>query len=230
MAARKHPEDSVIVSIGDVRDMLAEEVNRQHEVTQPRLPVPMAVPAEVVGGVPSWEEVGASRQARWDQERISPVPSMPPWRVWRRRMLLAGAALGLVATTAGVLWVWLPSSRAVERLVDASRAALVEASGQVALREAAVVQRELGREVERLRKQVQDQESALLAARTPVAVLTPEVHPVETTRESVRKPRVAVRRAAVVRADNVVRPRRPPRKPRSLNKTDAKLDSLLNGL
>lgn len=234
MASRKHPEDSVIVSIGNVRDMLAEEVGRQQEVTQPRLPVPMAVPTEVVGGVPSWEEVGASRQARWDQERVAPVRSMPPWRIWRRRLILAVAALVLVAATAAGLWWWWPPPGVVEGMAGTSRAAFQEARDRVALQDAASRQAELAREAERLRAQVAELESALVAAaKVPVAAPPSEAETAEIIEKKVIKPRVATRRAKVVLVDrpaDPVRPKRPPRKPRTLNKTDEKLDSLLNGL
>lgn len=236
MAVRRHPEDSVIVSIGDVREMLAEEVSKQHEVTQPRLPVPLAVPAEVVGGVPSWEEVGASREARWqrEQERLAPVRAVPPWRIWRRRVILGLGAVVICAATAVAMWQWLPPPGTVEQVADRVRSARQETSHRVAAHEAREAVVAALAEADRLRAEVGSLQVALTAARA--APPEPIAQPAEIIQETSQRPpprgrlRARVSRVAGPADPSGVRRPRAPRKPRTLNKTDEKLDSLLKGL
>lgn len=262
MAGRRHPEDSVIVSIGDVHDMLAEDVGRQHEATQPRFPVPMAVPTELVGGVPSLEELGASRQARWQgsNQRLAPVRALPPWRVWRRRLLLAAGAVGVAAATAGVMWWLRPPSAFLE--VATTRVAVAEREARLD-ELAAESERQRGAlvdEVSQLRSQVQTLEADLASARLvmpvvavhaggePVAgapenlgaeveqaggvpaVVAPKIIRKPRPRAVARSPRAARTARAAVRPADALGGRKPRQPRKPLGKTDQQLDALLQGL
>ncbi|MCB9545959.1 MAG: hypothetical protein H6706_08850 [Myxococcales bacterium] len=246
MSKRRLPEDSVIVSIGDVHEMLAEEMGRQHEDTQPRFPVPLAVPTEVVGGVPSLDEIGASREARWERQhqQVALVRTVPLWTIWRRRLILLGAAAVVAAGTWGAAW-WLQAPLGAEAHMTAAaqghlavaeaeaRTRAAEAAQAEALARAALLEAEAARLAEAVKAAEARASQAAVIADT-VAVAAAQVQAGQAAAESkprVRKRRVARAAPVARRTTRVARKPRQPRKPRKpMNKTDQNLDSLLKGL
>ncbi len=122
MAARRHPEDSVVASIDQVRAMLREEAAPAGEadddgaeratVVTHRAALPYASASErsaeaalPVAGVPTAAEVAASRAARWadDAASVEVVRSgarrVSGWRV------LAAVAVVVGAASIGA-WAW----------------------------------------------------------------------------------------------------------------------------
>lgn len=148
---RRFPEDSTVVSLGEVREMIEAEVEPMYgktvvaRVAPPRA-VPMPVPEEVVGGVPSLAEVARQREARWRDES---AVGAPPARPWRQRRGGRAALVGLVALLMGaggvaLGWWMRPSPRltpgwaADAASVGALEAARAQAGAAEAARAAAV--------------------------------------------------------------------------------------------
>ncbi|MCB9539101.1 MAG: hypothetical protein H6704_23005 [Myxococcales bacterium] len=153
---RRFPEDSTVVSLGEVREMIEAEVEPMYgktvvaRVAPPRA-VPMPVPEEVVGGVPSLAEVARQREARWRDESGVAAPPVRPWRQRRAgRIVVVGVVAALTGAAGVALGWWMrPSPRlALGWAVAAARAAATSAATQ---RAAAAPRRRGGRRPRRAR-------------------------------------------------------------------------------
>jgi hypothetical protein len=206
--------------------MLREE-SKPAVSTPQALPVPLPVPEEVVGGVPSKAEIEASREARWRQERPEalPVPKRP-----LRIGVLAGATVA--ATVLAVAGWW-----AAGQLGDGGRpgAALVEARVTVmhAVEVGALNARAEAAErtLAGARAEVERLEAALaqaLAAPAPPAAPPEEVAQRDVSpKAAADRPRTAAR-ASRARTAPAPRTRTKTRKP--LNQTDRRLSSVIDDL
>ncbi len=218
---RRHSEDSVVVSIGEVRDMLQDEVRPvvPRDKTLQR-PVPMAVPVapkgQAIKNVPSMAEVRAEREARWREE---PVPMAQAARVtgfvWRRRA--KAAALVLLGLLAGVSLMWanrgpeIPPE--VQSKLDAQAAEVTRLGGVVAGLEA---------EKAALTEQARALAGEIAAAKAAI----------EELRASPAGPAAAKEERQKARAPKKRRASPPKRRVRSrrMTRADKKFDSLLDSL
>jgi len=100
MGSRSLPEDSVVASLGQIQDMIRDDVRpRRPNVVKKIRAVAHAVPEELIGGVPSAEEIYTRRNARWKEDRCSVtlVPVVRRERRWGRLALGLGTALAFGA-------------------------------------------------------------------------------------------------------------------------------------
>lgn len=222
---RRYPEDSVVVSIGQVRDMLRSDATppaKQGPERAVPMAIPIAPPGQVVDSVPSAAEVAAEREARWNDEALPSVAGPVRRPLWQRHGWEIGLAVsGLVA---GVLLAMLfagpevppeieaqlaeqtKSIAALQADLDSARAETMTARGELTA---------LAAHEDDLTKQV----AALEAEKAEREKKTAEAENRRTRRGVNRAPTGASRPGARSR-------RRAPR----LTKVDRKLDSLLDGL
>lgn len=243
---RKYTENSVVASIGQIQAMLADErrpVRRSNPPARPNSIAPEDAPpppdeqaapvAMPVGGpgvvVPSWEEVQSNRAARWSNESQDAmvVPAMSRWRIWRRRLAMAGAALLLVGATVAVMWYLRPVPPEVRPMelpyTRAILAAQLTAQAQVA-------QQEIGRlqaEVDALTAEKETLEGKLSKANDAAAQAAVVAEAVAAA-----KPKVSKRRSKRRVKRRTPTKRRTKRRVRrkATTKTDKSLEGLLNTL
>ncbi len=222
---RRYPEDSVVVSIGQVRDMLRSDTKPPAK-QDPEPAVPMAIPiapaGQVVDIVLSAAEVKAEREARWKAEALPAVAGPARRPFWRRHSREIGvAAAGLVA---GLLLAWLFSGPEVppevaSELAEQTRAiAALQADLDSARTETTTARAETAAVV--------GQKDAL--ARQLMAL---EAEKAEREKQASEKKKRARRRSAdrAPRTGSRSRSKRRRRQPR-LTRTDRKFDALMDGL
>ncbi len=103
-SSRRYPEDSVVVSIGRVRDLLRDEAPqpaRDTEVRSVPQAIPVAKPGQLVEVVPSAAEVAARREARWSEDTLPHLAGPPRRALWSRHGAMVTAAAG--GTALGLL-------------------------------------------------------------------------------------------------------------------------------
>jgi hypothetical protein len=231
MAKRRLPQDSVVVSIGEVRDLLRQDTvppEAATTVARRELPVPLAVPAEVAAGVPSMDEVRASREARWQEDPAGPAPAIHIMsrkiRLLRLARFLAVGLLG-VALAAGVAaWRW-PTQRPLVLGGVAAEQAL-EAAG--ARHRLAQVEGEL----QAARARAKDLEAEKQGLATRVTELELAAKAQQKARARKAEPPAARKKTATRRSRKKARrPTRPKRrKPAKRTRQDKRIDDLLDGL
>ena len=139
---RRYDQDGVVVSLGELRDLIDADVEPQYGRTvvarvEPPRPVPLAVPAEVVAGVPSAAEVARQREARWQEDQETPVVAPYRSRRWRRWAVTAFAVLAASAATCWLTLWTRPSVRLAPGWQTAAALGAQSATAEVALAEAA---------------------------------------------------------------------------------------------
>ncbi len=216
-------EDSVVMSIGQVRDMLRDEV-RPEPAQAPGVPVAIPVKRSELE-VPSMAEVKASREARWASEERATLPLVS---TRRSRAWIWPAALVLVA--AGAFWfgqsrgepdfAFVPATELDEARAETAR--VQKARDDEAQRAAA-----LATEAVALKAQIAKLEAA--AASAPEAA--PEVAKADEAAKPAKKR--ARKRSSARRLSQAERPRKRRkvrRRPKRLTRNDKALDSLIEGL
>lgn len=222
---RRFPEDSPVVSLGEVREMIEAEVEPMYgktvvaRVAPPRA-VPMPVPEEVVGGVPSLAEVARQREARWRDES---AVGAPPARPWRQRRGGRAALLGLVAVLMGaggvVLGWWMRPS---PRMAPGWAAAAASVGALSTARSEALAADEAGSEALARIAALEGERDALAA----------KVTALEAAAKAAAE---AAAKAEAEKAERKPKARRDRRKARrrvkrSRSRTDRNIDSLLDSL
>lgn len=232
MSRRRKFEDSVVVSIDQVRDMIRGETRPPPKPA----PVPIArpVPPEAVAGVPSFAEIAARRQQRWDSEPIgqAPVVRVAPRARWRGPLvaalagaLIAGGAIFAVHAAEAEPAPFAPAVAAYDEAVDN---AVLQAQLRVARSEA---------EASRLKIAALEAQISTLQARPVAAPVTPVAGSGEAEAKPEKKARKRRRRSAkkrkasssrvTKRAPKKKRKRRPAKK---LTGKDKQLGALIDGL
>ncbi len=230
---RRFPEDSTVVSLGEVREMIEAEVEPMYgktvvaRVAPPRA-VPMPVPEEVVGGVPSLAEVARQREARWrDESGVAAAPARP-WRQRRAGRLAVVGVVAIVMGAAGVAlgWWMRPSPRlapgwavAAATTAAGSAAAQRTMAADAARVEAAERAAVVAGERDALAARVAQLEAAAKAAAEADEAKADEAKADEAKAERAPKARRDRKRA-----------RRRPARTRRLSRTDLKVDALLDSL
>lgn len=245
---RKYSENSVIASIGQIQEMLAEERRPssaprdtvvRHSLAPEDAPPPPDEQAPPVAlpispgdlAVPSWEEVQNNRAARWTNESQDAmvVRSVSFWRIWRRRIAYSAAVLALVGGTVAVMWLLRPNlpeatpmALPYTRAMHAAELAAQSHAAQTALDGLKAEVSTLKTERATLQARLTEAETAAAKA---VATETSEPAPKVKSKRKRRTKAKRTRRVVKRRRARTPRKRRTPR-----TRTDKNLEGLLNSL
>lgn len=238
-STRRHPEDSVVVSMGQVHDLLRQDsappaAAKGGGEAARELPVARPVTPAVVPGVPSINEVRASRAARWKAGAPSSLSVVPTaTRAARWPWIVLGAAVAVAAGAGGFLFGQVdrdvdgvplaPALQLQQQIVDAAVLAGRLRATEEALGAARADVAGLRESVARLEGDLAAARQAAVAQETPAEVVEAPSPPkrVRPARRVTSRPRAA--------GAGPARPRAPRSTPRG-NRTDRTLDALIDGL
>jgi hypothetical protein len=213
-------EDSVVVSIEELQDLLRMDHEPKRAPVARPVPMAIAVPAGASVVLASAAQIEAQREARWSETPVM-ANAMVKASHWRRHRHAILAAAGGI--TMGLLLAFALSGPDVPPEVgaqlDTQASAITDLEGDVAAaREDAVTARAEALSLAVERDELRDAVTSLETA----ATAKPAKKKKRTRRRSSAR---RDERRAVAR-----RPAKKRRRPRKLTRADKKLDALLDGL